>query len=71
MFKNKHLQVKIVQDEPQPVQVKTTTNNEDFYDKLTVITVEVENIIKKVAVATAGYVLLDTFRKVMIEHAKH
>lgn len=69
MFKNRAIQFKVTKDDKSPEDSKKN-DNMTFSEKLAIVTVEAEIVAKKVCLGVAGYILLDTFRQVMIEKAK-
>lgn len=57
--------------------VKPSKSNDDgqpresFAARMHITSIHTKKLVREVGVCVAGYVVLDTFRKVMIEQAKH
>jgi hypothetical protein len=67
---NRKLQMEIVKKtKTQPTEI--ADQGPQFEEKVTIVTRSVEKGIKKIAIAVCAYVLLDTFRKVMVESSKN
>jgi hypothetical protein len=67
---NRRLQVDLVKSaKMQPAEI--AGQGPQFEEKVTIVTRSVEKGIKKIAIAVCAYVLLDTFRKVMVESSKN
>lgn len=64
MFGNRTVQIGLAK-KPEVI-----TDDNNYADKITVTSVCVDSAIRKLGLAVAGYVLLDTFRKVMVEKTK-
>jgi hypothetical protein len=67
---NRRLQVDLVKStKTQPAE--SDPQGPQFEEKVTIVTRSIEKGIKKVAIAVCAYVLLDTFRKVVVESSKN
>lgn len=64
MFKGRTIQVGLAKPSTDVAEESIP-----FADKATIVSVCVDSAVKKIGFAVAGYVLLDTFRKVMIARA--
>lgn len=72
MFKDRAIQVGLVKRAPIASSAPSVepANNDKFESRMACVSVNIEPLIKKVTVGVVAYVLVDTFRKVMIENAK-
>lgn len=65
---NRALKVSVIKNDKQVVDSEFA--NGEFYRRVTYVTDEVKSITKRFGIGIAGYVILDTVRKVLVEIAK-
>jgi len=68
MLLNRVLQVKMVK--PKKATTDTDKTNENLNEGVaTIVATTTEKVVRKLAMAALGYVVLDTARQVMVAHA--
>lgn len=74
MFKNRHLQVKVVKDDVNETHLYDQESDETFEEKVNAIGEAIKTTVKKTAFVVVGsviaYVAADTVRQVAVELAK-
>lgn len=69
-MKKRAVQVRLIKDEDAVTDVKSTKSIDDFSIKVAITTNAIEKVAVKAALGAAGFVVLDTFRKVAIAIAE-
>ena len=70
MFKNRHLQVRLVKDEKTIPTIITPAPQLDYVDKVMFTTQATKNLLREGAKLVGGLIVLDTLRKVAITYAQ-
>jgi hypothetical protein len=68
MFKNRKLELKVVNTKNEPTE--PVQNDIRFEEKAAIAATYLEKIVGKVGIMVVAFVAIDTFRQVMVEHAK-
>ena len=67
---NRRIQMDIVKA-TKPQAAASEESGPQFEDKVIIVTKSIEKGIRKIAIAVCAYVVLDTFRKVVVESSKN
>jgi hypothetical protein len=70
MLNNHAIQMKFIRTDKTPTATRTPTTDESYADLVDCTTYAIEDLMKKGFLAVAGYVALDTIRKVVVARAQ-